>query len=334
MLAFVEGRIQREFWAPRKDLDVRKLAALEALSRYGRAQGRMLGSITIAPNQWPTHAVIDWLNILRRVADVPQREQRLAEAQQVLRSRLSYQGTKIVFSTERDDYWWWLMQNGDVNTARLLLAVMDDPAWKDDMGRLASGFIARQQRGAWATTTANLWGGLALAKFSAKFESTPVTGTTRANQRASLFGNDVGRTSHDRLNQFVNRVQLVLSNDVGKVAVKRRVKSELLQALRDDGVVPVLVESHGHRGRVPNGHTSRVGNLVQRRGSRGEVGVEVEHDGVTGVRLLHRLRVNDGTELRLGAQRHVHLAVVRSGNEIRKVSGCGVRSSHLLAFLG
>ena len=54
LIAFVEGRIQREFWSPRKDLDVRKLAALEALSRYGKAQGRMLGSITIAPNQWPT----------------------------------------------------------------------------------------------------------------------------------------------------------------------------------------------------------------------------------------------------------------------------------------
>ena len=49
------------------------------------------------------------------------------------------------------------------------------------MGRLASGFIGRQQRGAWATTTANLWGGLALEKFSAKFESTPVTGSTRAS---------------------------------------------------------------------------------------------------------------------------------------------------------
>jgi hypothetical protein len=176
----VEGRIQREFWSPRKDLDVRKLAALEALSRYGKAQGRMLGSITIAPNQWPTHAVIDWLNILRRVADVPQRDQRITEATQVLKSRLSYQGTKLVFSTEQGDYWWWLMQNGDVNTARLLLAVMDDPAWKDDMGRLASGFIGRQQRGAWLTTTANLWGGMALEKFSAKFESTPVTGSTRA----------------------------------------------------------------------------------------------------------------------------------------------------------
>ncbi|MDB5892855.1 MAG: alpha-2-macroglobulin, partial [Rhodoferax sp.] len=50
----------------------------------------------------------------------------------------------------------------------------------DDMGRLASGFIGRQQNGAWHTTTANLWGGLALEKFSARFEATPVTGTTRA----------------------------------------------------------------------------------------------------------------------------------------------------------
>jgi alpha-2-macroglobulin len=180
LIAFVEGKIQREFWSPRKDLDVRKIAAIEALSRYGKAQGRMVGSITIAPNQWPTHAVIDWLNILKRVADVPQREQRLAEANQILRARLSYQGTKLIFSTEKDDYWWWLMANGDVNTARLMLAVMDDPAWKDDMGRLASGFIARQQKGAWHTTTANLWGGLALDKFSAKFEATPVAGVTRA----------------------------------------------------------------------------------------------------------------------------------------------------------
>jgi alpha-2-macroglobulin len=185
LIAFVEGRIQRDFWSPRKDLDVRKLAALEALSRYGKAQGRMLGSITVAPNQWPTHAVIDWLNILKRVADAPQREQRIAEANQVLRSRLSFQGTKLVFSTEKDDYWWWLMTNGDVNTARLMLAVMDDPAWKDDMGRLANGFIARQQKGAWHTTTANLWGGLALDKFSAKFEATPVAGVTKATLAAA-----------------------------------------------------------------------------------------------------------------------------------------------------
>ncbi len=181
LIAFVEGRIQREFWSPRKDLDMRKLAAIEALSRYGKAQGRMVNSITIAPNQWPTHAVIDWLNILKRVTDVPERDKRIAEANQILRSRISYQGTKMIFSTEKDDYWWWLMQSGDVNTARLILSVLDDPAWKDDMGRLANGFISRQQNGAWHTTTANLWGGLALEKFSAKFEAVPVAGSTKAS---------------------------------------------------------------------------------------------------------------------------------------------------------
>jgi hypothetical protein len=186
LAAFVEGRIQRDFWSPRKDLDVRKLAAIEALSRYGKANAKMINSITIAPNQWPTHAVIDWLNILKRVPDVAEHDKRLLDATQILRSRISYQGTKMIFSSERDDYWWWLMQNGDVNSARLILAVLDDPAWKDDMGRLANGFISRQQGGAWHTTTANLWGGLALEKFSAKFEATPVSGSTKASLGGAL----------------------------------------------------------------------------------------------------------------------------------------------------
>jgi len=181
LIAFVEGRIQRDFWSPRKDLDMRKLAAMEALSRYGRAQARMLGSITIAPNQWPTHSVIDWLNILKRVQDIPERDKRIAEATQILRSRISYQGSRMVFSSEREDYWWWLMQNGDSNAARLLLTVQDDPLWKEDAGKIASGFISRQQNGAWQTTTANLWGGLALERFSARFEAAAVTGTTRAS---------------------------------------------------------------------------------------------------------------------------------------------------------
>jgi alpha-2-macroglobulin len=180
LIAFVEGKLTRDFWSPRKDLDVRKLAALEALSRYGKAQARMVSSITIAPNQWPTSAVIDWMQILKRVNDIPKRDAYLAEANQILRARLSFQGTKMIFSTEQGDYWWWLMTNGDVNSAKLMLAVMDDPAWQSDMGRLANGFINRQQNGAWQTTTANLWGGMALERFSAKFEAAPVAGLTKA----------------------------------------------------------------------------------------------------------------------------------------------------------
>ena len=45
-----------------------------------------------------------------------------------------FQGTKLVFSNEQDDYWWWLMVSGDYNAFRLIEAVIDDPAWKDDAG--------------------------------------------------------------------------------------------------------------------------------------------------------------------------------------------------------
>ncbi|MDM0046148.1 MG2 domain-containing protein [Variovorax dokdonensis] len=189
LVAFVEGRLERKFWSPRSDLDVRKLAAIEALSRHGRASGAMITSITIAPNQWPTGAVIDWLQVLQRVKDVPRRTERLEEVQQILRARLSYQGTRLLFADERGDDWWWLMTGADVNAARLLLAVMDDPAWRDDVGRLATGLIGRQTRGAWQTTTANVWGSLALARFSALFEREPVEGRTLAELRPAGGGN-------------------------------------------------------------------------------------------------------------------------------------------------
>ncbi|HEX4329931.1 MAG TPA: MG2 domain-containing protein [Burkholderiales bacterium] len=178
---FVEGKITRDFWAPRKDLDQRKLAAIEALARRGHAKAAMLQSITIQPNIWPTSSVIDWLSILQRMDDIRGRDKLMAEAEQVLRSRLSLQGTKLVFSTENDDYWWWLMVGGDVNAARLIATVADRPGWKEDLPRLVSGLIGRQGRtGAWNTTTANLWAGLALEKFSARFETERVAGTTRA----------------------------------------------------------------------------------------------------------------------------------------------------------
>jgi uncharacterized protein YfaS (alpha-2-macroglobulin family) len=185
LTAFVEGRIERRFWSPRADLTVRKLAALEALSRYRLATPKLLQSIAIAPQTWPTHALIDWLLILQRLPDVPQHAERLREVQQTLRARLSQQGTRTTFSNERDDEGWWLMQNADVNAARLLLAVLDEPGWQSDLGRLASGLLGRQTRGVWSTTTANLWGGLALARFSARFESTPVQGKTVARLGAA-----------------------------------------------------------------------------------------------------------------------------------------------------
>ncbi|MBC3862268.1 alpha-2-macroglobulin [Undibacterium jejuense] len=180
LTAFVEGKITRDFWSPRKDLDVRKLAALEALSRYHLVQPRMLGSIQVNPNLWPTNAVLDWYSVLTRTQGLPQRDSALKEADQILRSRLNYQGTRMGFSTERDDYWWWLMGNGDVDANRLLLVMLDNPQWRDDLPKILNGSIQRQVRGHWMTTTANVWGMLALEKFAAKFESEKVSGISKA----------------------------------------------------------------------------------------------------------------------------------------------------------
>jgi alpha-2-macroglobulin len=182
---FVEGKLKREFWSPRKDLDVRKLAAIEALSRYGKAKPALLSSVNITPQNWPTSAVIDWYSVLQRLSDVPDRDKKLAEALQILRARLDLRGTKLAFSDERGDYWWWLMGNSDVNAARLLLAGMNTQPgtsgiseWLQDMPRLVNGLIARQQKGVWMTTTANVWAALAVEKYASGFERDAVGGTT------------------------------------------------------------------------------------------------------------------------------------------------------------
>jgi uncharacterized protein YfaS (alpha-2-macroglobulin family) len=184
LVQFVQGRIERRDGAPAAargmDLDVRKLAAVEALARYGRATPRMLGSIRVTPNLWPTAAVIDWLRILHAVDGIDRRAERLQEANQILRSRLSYSGTTLKFNNEDEDFWWWLMDSADANAARLILAVLDDPGWRDELPRLVAGTVARQRAGAWGTTTANLWGSLALDKFAQHFESVPITGRTAA----------------------------------------------------------------------------------------------------------------------------------------------------------
>ena len=180
LLGFVHGKVMRNSALATADLAVRKVAALEALSRAGLVRADALESFAIEPDLWPTAAVIDWYLVLTRTPALPQRAQRLAQAEQILRARLNLQGTTMGFSTERNDDWWWLMQSGDVNANRLLLAMLDNPRWQADMGRLARGTLGRQHRGHWDTTVANAWGTLALDKFSRKFESEPVAGSSTA----------------------------------------------------------------------------------------------------------------------------------------------------------
>ena len=103
---FVEGRLSRPAPLPSADLTLRKLAALEALSRYGAANAALVGTIVVEPNLWPTSGVLDWWNVVRRVPGVTAREARARDAEAILRARLSASGTTLTFSTEASDRLW------------------------------------------------------------------------------------------------------------------------------------------------------------------------------------------------------------------------------------
>jgi len=177
---FVAGQVVREGDWRAPDLSLRKIAALQAMARWGRPSvDNDLASISIDPKLWPTSTLIDWIDLLKRSGELSGREARLREASQLLRARLNFQGSTMTFSTERQDALWWLMVSGDVNANRMLLSALDLPEWREDIGRLVRGALGRQQRGHWDTTVANAWGVIALDRFSAAFETVPVAGTTQ-----------------------------------------------------------------------------------------------------------------------------------------------------------
>ena len=199
---FIEGKLIRYSPLPTADLSIRKLSAIEALSRSGKAEPKLLNSISVEPNLWPTSAVIDWLNILHNVRNIPNQEGRLKEAEQIIRARLNFQGTTMGFSTEKTDALWWLMISNDVNAVRAILSLLNSERWREDIPRMVQGALGRQIRGAWDLTLANAWGVLAMEKFSKAFEAIPVTGTTRATLSTQSQSIDWNTSPNGKVSQL------------------------------------------------------------------------------------------------------------------------------------
>ncbi|MFD1122430.1 alpha-2-macroglobulin [Methylophilus flavus] len=177
---FVAGRIHRYGSLQSADLTLRKLAAIDALARYERARPAMLDSLEISPNLWPSSGVLDWVSVLQHLPEIAGHDDKLKQARQILQSRLMFSGTTMNFSTEKQDYLWWLMVSPDLNAVRALRLLAEDPDMEAaDIGRLARGALARQVNGHWSTTVANAWGATALRYFQTHFEKTPVAGTTQ-----------------------------------------------------------------------------------------------------------------------------------------------------------
>ena len=129
---------------------------------------------------------------LQRMKDIPNRERQLKQAEQVLRSRLNFQGTTLNFSTEKSDALWWLLTSADTNAVRLILSFLPAENWQADMPRFVQGALLRQRRGSWDTTLANAWGVLAFEKFSQRFESAAVSGNSAVQLGAHIEKFDWG----------------------------------------------------------------------------------------------------------------------------------------------
>lgn len=178
--AFVEGRVKRVLSFSSQDMTARQLAAMAALARYKALQPSMLDVLDKQMTQWRVGMLADWVTILLHSPDLPKRDSYLQDAQSLLRSRLTYQGQRLILNSEDNMNAWWLMSNSHVDAAKLLLAVRQLPQWRDDMPRLLIGLLARQQQGHWQTTTANLWGKIAVTHFAKQFEAVTVSGTSTA----------------------------------------------------------------------------------------------------------------------------------------------------------
>jgi hypothetical protein len=177
---FVQGRIKRDYPLPMADLTLRKIAALEALSRFNAVPEGALDSINVEPNLWPNSAVIDWIGLLLRTPGLSERDTRLEQAKTILRSRLNLQGTIMTLSVRRDEAW-WLMVSPEVDMVKAILTSLEFPEWREDVPRLVRGALSRTRHGHWGTTPANVWGVLAMEKFSARFEPEGTRGRTTAS---------------------------------------------------------------------------------------------------------------------------------------------------------
>jgi uncharacterized protein YfaS (alpha-2-macroglobulin family) len=122
----------------------------------------------------PTATLADWLVTIDRLRGVTPRLR--AAAEQALRSRIVYEGTRLDL-VDRGAAPWWMMVSDDEMAVKALMAVIGRPGWDQDAPKMMIGVALRQRRGHWDTTPANAWGTIAVRRFASAYPGQP-TGIT------------------------------------------------------------------------------------------------------------------------------------------------------------
>ncbi|HLT99103.1 MAG TPA: MG2 domain-containing protein [Burkholderiaceae bacterium] len=174
--AFAEGRMQAGIALSGSSLEAQRLMAMSALARHGRLAPGMVRTLGQSPEHWPTASVVDWLSILLRMPQRDAWKKEIGQARNILRARMTVSGEQMVFAERELNATPELMATPASNLSSLLLTVMEQAEWRTDVPHMVKGLLSLQRGGAWSTTTENLLGRLALARYGQAFEAEAAQG--------------------------------------------------------------------------------------------------------------------------------------------------------------
>lgn len=176
---FLDGTLVRRRPYSFSDSVMRRLQVMEALSRYGKLDEKRLDSMVLDIPRLPTSSLLDLISILERSGKSGGKQGKLlTEIETNLRGRLNIQGREMKLSDDFGDLW-WMMGSGDQDSARFLSFALNRKIYREDLGRLAKGFVGRMKDGRFSTTLSNSYGYLALKKFAKTQEKDKVRGNSR-----------------------------------------------------------------------------------------------------------------------------------------------------------
>lgn len=174
--AYAEGRLKEEVQAPRIDETLKKISAFETLSRYRRLNLDLLTSIDYQGTEWPLYTLAEWYQIHLWEKNIPQREAKLANIENLLRSRFYFSSKRLQLKEEKREMMSWLMRDSESSILRLILAILNKPQWQNDTPRLYQGVLSRQKQNAWMLTADNAWGSIVMRKVQAAYSKERVQG--------------------------------------------------------------------------------------------------------------------------------------------------------------
>lgn len=108
---------------------------METLSRYRSFDPATLSTIKITPNLWKTETEVAWFQLLKRQTNIPERDAQLKQAENILRSRVNFQGSLMNLQGELDwEAAWKLFSSRDQEALALFGVSIEENSWSQDVG--------------------------------------------------------------------------------------------------------------------------------------------------------------------------------------------------------